>query len=174
MVSSSARLAKTASSTTSPSSACWHRSSLPAPAGSPLGDFCRCPNRRGRGARCLYWNNFPARSGAFTLHQGGAARKETGVAFVMGQPAQQPSILATCEQLHALLAVTEAILAHRDLPALFHGLAGRLHHVVPFDFLILVLHEPARDAMRIHVLETSEPSPGAGRLVPVSESPSGL
>ena len=45
----------------------------------------------------------------------------------------------------ALLAVSEAIVSHRDLPALFHELAGRLHQVVCFDYLALVLHDAAGD-----------------------------
>jgi formate hydrogenlyase transcriptional activator len=71
--------------------------------------------------------------------------------------------------------VAEAIIAHRDLPALFHDLAGRLHEVVRFDYLILVLYDPARAMMRLHVLETAEPkSPPPGLLTPIEESPSGF
>src|SRR5208337_4879566 len=40
-------------------------------------------------------------------------------------------------QLEALLEVSEAIAQQRDLPALFHDLAERLHSVVDFDFLTL-------------------------------------
>jgi hypothetical protein len=39
-----------------------------------------------------------------------------------------------------LLAVSEAIVSHRDLSALFHELASRLHQVVRFDYLALFLH----------------------------------
>src|SRR3954447_599828 len=82
---------------------------------------------------------------------------------------------ASCQQYRALLAVAEAIISHRDLPALFHDLAGRLHQVVRFDYLLLVLHDEARDTMRLHVLETAEPtSTHAGLLTPVHESPAGL
>lgn len=35
----------------------------------------------------------------------------------------------------SLLGVSEAIASHRDLPALFHELAGRLHDLVRFDCL---------------------------------------
>ena len=66
--------------------------------------------------------------------------------------------MAASDQYRALLAVSEAIVAHHDLSALFHELAGRLHQVVQFDFLALVLHEEASNTMRLHVLETSEPS----------------
>jgi len=42
-------------------------------------------------------------------------------------------------QLEALLEVSEAIAQQRDLPALFHELAQRLHSVVDFDFRTLML-----------------------------------
>jgi formate hydrogenlyase transcriptional activator len=85
-----------------------------------------------------------------------------------------PDKRASCEQYRALLSVADAIISHRDLPALFHDLADRLHQVVRFDFLLLVLHDKASDMMRLHVLETSVPtSTQAGLLTPVDESPSG-
>jgi formate hydrogenlyase transcriptional activator len=64
---------------------------------------------------------------------------------------------ASSERYLTLLAVSEAIVAHRELPVLFHELAGQLHPVVRFDYLSLVLHVAASDTMRLHVLETSEP-----------------
>ena len=67
--------------------------------------------------------------------------------------------IAASDAYRALLAVSEAIVAHRDLSALFHELAGRLHQVVQFDGLALVLHEAATNTMRLHVLEASEPIP---------------
>ena len=82
---------------------------------------------------------------------------------------------STDDPHRALLAVSEAIVAHRDLRALFHELAGRLRHVVHFDFVSLVLHEPADNTMRLHVLETSEPvPPGTVIVLAVEEDPSGL
>jgi len=57
-------------------------------------------------------------------------------------------------QLEALLDVSEIIAQHRDLKTLFHELALRLHSVVDSDFLTLVLHDPAKNVMRLHVLET--------------------
>jgi formate hydrogenlyase transcriptional activator len=61
------------------------------------------------------------------------------------------------QQLEALLEVSEAISQQRDLPALFHDLAERLHSVVDFDFLTLTLHDPALNVMRLHILETRIP-----------------
>jgi formate hydrogenlyase transcriptional activator len=82
---------------------------------------------------------------------------------------------STDDPHRALLAVSEAIVAHRDLRALFHELASRLQHLVRFDFVSLVLHEPADNTMRLHVLETSEPvPPGTVIVLAVEEDPSGL
>jgi len=57
-----------------------------------------------------------------------------------------------------LLEVAEAIAVHRDLGDLFHDLAGRLHRVVRFDYLNLILHDPVRNVMRLHILEASRPT----------------
>jgi formate hydrogenlyase transcriptional activator len=77
-------------------------------------------------------------------------------------------------QLEALLEVSEAIAQQRDLPALFHDLAGRLHSVIDFDFLTLVLHDPVRNVMRLHILETHLPTDKpTGTETPVDGHPSG-
>ena len=60
-------------------------------------------------------------------------------------------------QHQALLEVAEAISQHRDLGELFHELAERLHRVVDFDYLNLILHDPARNVMRLHILESEMP-----------------
>jgi formate hydrogenlyase transcriptional activator len=56
-------------------------------------------------------------------------------------------------QYQALLEVSQSIASHRDLAALFRDLVERLPRVVSFDSLWLVLHDPARNRMRLHVLE---------------------
>ena len=77
-------------------------------------------------------------------------------------------------QLEALLEVSEAIAQQRDLPALFHDLAARLHSVIDFDFLSLVLHDSAKNVMRLHILETHLPSEKvAGSESPIEGNPSG-
>ncbi len=82
--------------------------------------------------------------------------------------------IAASDAYRALLAVSEAIVAHRDLSALFQELAGRLRQVVRFDSLALVLHEAATNTMRLHVLETSEPLPHPPvRVLPVEGDPAG-
>jgi formate hydrogenlyase transcriptional activator len=77
-------------------------------------------------------------------------------------------------QLEALLEVSEAIAQQRDLPALFHDLAARLHSVIDFDFLTLVLHDAAKNVMRLHTLESRIPvEKQTGSEVPLGDSPSG-
>src|SRR5437870_7135777 len=77
-------------------------------------------------------------------------------------------------QRQALLEVAEAIALRRDLGELFHDLARRLHRVVQFDYLNLVLHDTARNVMRLHILETSQPTRvRPGLELPVGETPAG-
>jgi formate hydrogenlyase transcriptional activator len=79
------------------------------------------------------------------------------------------------QQYRTLLAVTQAIVSHRDLVTLIHDLAERLGQVVHFDFLALVLHEAATNTMRLHVLETRMPvPPGTVIVLPTDEDPAGL
>jgi formate hydrogenlyase transcriptional activator len=67
-------------------------------------------------------------------------------------------LASECEDRYqALLAVSEAIVSYRDLPALFHELAALLQEVVRFDWLTLILYEPASQTLRMHVLEPPEP-----------------
>jgi formate hydrogenlyase transcriptional activator len=74
-----------------------------------------------------------------------------------------------------LLAVSEAIVSHRDLARLLHDLANRLHLVVRFDYLSLVLHEAVTDTMRLYVLETCEPVPTNFVIdLPPNDDPAGL
>lgn len=80
---------------------------------------------------------------------------------------------ASGDRHQALLAVSAAIVAHRDLCALFHDLASRLQQVVCFDYLTLVLHEAATNTMRMHVLEPPEPTEPA-IVLPPEEDPAGL
>jgi formate hydrogenlyase transcriptional activator len=100
-------------------------------------------------------------------------------------PAQIPQAVAAATQMapaeltlgqsQALLQVAESIALHRDLGELFHDLAERLHRIVQFDYLNLVLHDPARQVMRLHILETSRPPTRIqpGQEFPISDTPAG-
>jgi len=79
------------------------------------------------------------------------------------------------QRLRLLLEVSESIASHRDLGELFQDLAQRLPHIVPFDFINAVLHEPDRNVMRLWLLVTAIPSTiKPGLETPVDESPGGL
>jgi len=89
-------------------------------------------------------------------------------------PEASPATDHSRRQLEALLEVSEIIALHRDLKTLFHELAIRLHSVVDSDFLTLVLHDAAKNVMRLHVLETrKEIDKTLGMEHPVEGSPSG-
>ena len=71
--------------------------------------------------------------------------------------------------------MSEAIASHRDLEELFRDLAQRLPQIVPFDYINAVLHEPARDVMRLWLLVTATPSTiSPGLELSIDESPGGL
>ena len=85
-----------------------------------------------------------------------------------------PQAASTDHKYQALLAVSEAIVSHRDLSALFHELAGQLHQVVRFDYLGLTLYEATSNTMRMHVLEGTEPTPlPSAPVLPLEEDPAG-
>jgi len=78
------------------------------------------------------------------------------------------------DRLRLLLEVTESIASHRDLGELLRDLAQRLPSIVPFDYINVVLHEPARHVMKLWLLVASVPSTiSPGFEMPVEESPGG-
>lgn len=78
------------------------------------------------------------------------------------------------EQYRALLEVSESIAAHQDLPELFHDLAQRLPRVLQFSSLVVGLHDPIKNVMRLHLLEDPRPIPvPLGLEFPVEHSPGG-
>ncbi len=76
---------------------------------------------------------------------------------------QQP----THHQYLALLEVTESIASHRSLPDLFQDLTRRLHSILNFTYLALVLPDPEQNVMRLRTLEATE----SGALKPGMEFP---
>ncbi len=93
----------------------------------------------------------------------------------MGDLGRNGQELSARQQYRTLLAVSEAIVSHRDVVTLFHDLAGRLHQVVRFDYLACVLHDATSNTLRPHVLETTEPlsAPPARPPFSVEDDPAG-
>jgi formate hydrogenlyase transcriptional activator len=93
----------------------------------------------------------------------------------MGKLERDGRELSAGQQYRTLLAISAAIVSHRDLGALFHELAGRLHLVVRFDYLACTLHDVASNTMLLHTLETAEPIPAqAPGPFSVEEDPAGI
>src|SRR6266567_1311550 len=85
--------------------------------------------------------------------------------FAPGRHASAPEVL---------LEVSEFIVLHRDLPALFQALVERLPQIISFDALWLVLHEPERNTMRLHIRATPTQVDFDVVERSISDSPSGL
>ena len=89
--------------------------------------------------------------------------------------AVQKELAAERDRLRLLLEVSEAIASHRNLTDLFQALAERLPRVVPFDYINALLHDPAKDVMRLHILVAPEQSTvKPGMEFPVDQSAAGL
>lgn len=81
----------------------------------------------------------------------------------------------SAQRYRALLLVTDAILQHKDLAGLFHELGTRLHGIVNFDSLLLLLPGQHGDTIRLHVLESSLPSTvPLGYELPIENTPAQL
>lgn len=77
----------------------------------------------------------------------------------------------------SLLAVTESISSHTNLPELFKVLPNQLRPVVEFDAVAVVLYDQTKDVMRLHVFETSvahSPNITVGITLPVTATPEGV
>ena len=73
----------------------------------------------------------------------------------------------------ALLEVSKAIAAHRDLHDLFRDLVQRLPQVVQVNFVALSLHD--RNVMKLHTLQANVPADIiGGHEEPVEETPTGF
>jgi formate hydrogenlyase transcriptional activator len=82
---------------------------------------------------------------------------------------------ATLQQYATLLEVSKSIVSHKNLAELFHDLSERLKGLLNFHFFALVLCDPARNVMRMHVLETATPpTVRPGDEFGMDESPSAV
>jgi formate hydrogenlyase transcriptional activator len=78
------------------------------------------------------------------------------------------------EQCRMLNDVARIIASRRNLAALFHDLAERLHCLIDFSYLGVMLYDPAQHVLRLHTLETVAPGPlRPGAAYAVDAIPSG-
>lgn len=92
----------------------------------------------------------------------------------MVDKAQRSTHPSAAEQYCALLAVSEAIISHRDLGGLFRDLAERLSLVISFDYISVLLYDAERGVMRLRLLETPDGGgPRPGWEAPVEGSATG-
>jgi formate hydrogenlyase transcriptional activator len=80
----------------------------------------------------------------------------------------------TAASFRALLGVAESVAAHPDPPELLRQIASRLRAVVPFDFLGVLLHDPAADGLKLTVFVSEDDTrPRQCLTVTLEEAPSG-
>jgi formate hydrogenlyase transcriptional activator len=91
-------------------------------------------------------------------------------------PAAPPGVCAIAPaDLHrTLLEVSRATASHRDLQSLLRDLTGVLERIARFDLLLLVLHDPEHDVMRLHTWAANRPVLTTVLEVPSTESPAGV
>ena len=78
------------------------------------------------------------------------------------------------EQCLLLNDVARLIASRRNLADLFHDLAERLHRLVDFSYLGVMLYDPAQHVLRLHTLESAAPGPlRPGAAFAVDAIPSG-
>ena len=63
---------------------------------------------------------------------------------------------ANLSRYDALLRISKTLSGHKTMAELFEVLADRLHAIVPFDYLALLLHDEPTNEMRLVVLEPAD------------------
>ena len=72
--------------------------------------------------------------------------------------AQAASVGLAAQKYQTLLELSKAIALHRNVPDLFHDIACRLKNLFDFHYLAVVLHDGAHSTLKLHILETCEPT----------------
>jgi formate hydrogenlyase transcriptional activator len=86
----------------------------------------------------------------------------------------EPTKFLSENQYTTLLEVSQAISSHQSLTELFEDLGRRLHTVLNFNYLSLILHDPEHEVMRVHTLHFDGVSTiHPGMEFGVDDSPSG-
>ncbi len=94
--------------------------------------------------------------------------------MALASQTERGTYTARTEYQQGLLEVSHSIASHPDLAGLFHDLLQRLRQAVQFDFLNLVLYDPASNLMRLNVLEAAVPvTVPLSLALPVEDSPAG-
>ena len=89
-------------------------------------------------------------------------------------PPVKPEAVPVLKHYETLLEVAGSIVSKRDLSELFRDLLERLKEVGRVDFLNLVLHDAARQVMRLNVLQALIPVTIPMSLeLPIGDSPAG-
>ncbi len=96
-----------------------------------------------------------------------------GRIFAIMQSISEEKGQVSSERYLALLEVASAIVSHRTLEELFTDLAHRLHPIIDFTYLSVLLYDSTRNVMRVHILNSDGPDTvRPGMEFSMDESPS--
>jgi PAS domain S-box-containing protein len=76
----------------------------------------------------------------------------------MQLPSSQASTPGEAERYRTLLEINNAVISHLTPEPLFHAIAQALRRVLPIGRSAIFLHDPAKDVLRLFMLESSLPS----------------
>ncbi|HEU5191586.1 MAG TPA: sigma 54-interacting transcriptional regulator [Methylomirabilota bacterium] len=77
----------------------------------------------------------------------------------MNEPSGRDEAEAQAERYRALLEINNAVVGKLTRDTLFAAVAPALRRILPFERIAIFLHDPARDVLRLFVLESTVPSP---------------
>ncbi len=75
----------------------------------------------------------------------------------MSEALQTPMEQSLAARYEALIRVSQVISTHHECKDLFRSLATELHQVVPFDYIAVVLYDPVKHKMHLHLLDGADP-----------------
>ncbi|HKZ08556.1 MAG TPA: sigma 54-interacting transcriptional regulator [Methylomirabilota bacterium] len=76
----------------------------------------------------------------------------------MNDTSRMDQMSAQAERYRALLEINNAVVGNLTRDTLFAAVAPALQRILPFDRIAIFLHDPARDVLRLFVLESTVPS----------------
>ncbi len=77
--------------------------------------------------------------------------------------------LDALSRYEALLSLSREIARHTSVAELLRAISDQLHLVVPFDYLMLLLHDAPTDKMRLVVLEPADAPPALFTPMPIGD-----
>jgi GAF domain-containing protein len=73
----------------------------------------------------------------------------------MAQERPDPGTVGETERYRTLLEINNALISNLNRDDLFRSIAQALRRVVPFERTAIFLHDPAKDVLKLFILESA-------------------